>query len=73
MRPRPTFALSRWSDPDDDLFAAWQRDLDAGRIGVPADRRAANDAASAVHTAAVLAWEAVVLGRGRRNWDTGPG
>lgn len=73
MRPRPTFALSRWSDPGDDLFAAWQRDLDAGRIGVPADRCAANDAANAVHTAAVLAWEAVVLGRGRRDCNASPG
>ena len=73
MLPRPTFALSRWSDPGDDLFAAWQRDLDAGRIGVPADQRAANDAANAVHNAAVEAWEAVVLGRGRRDCNAGPG
>ncbi len=58
MRPRPTFALSRdtsVADPENDLYALWQRDLDAGRLGTPVDNSAANEAADA--------WEAVVLGR----------
>ena len=58
---RPSFGLSRWSAPDDDLFAEWQAHVDAGRIGVRRDHAATN--------AAALAWERIVLGgpaHGRR-------
>ena len=52
--PRPSFGLSRWEAPGDDVFAVWQRDLDTGRLGGGRDRSAA--------IAGALAWERVVLG-----------
>jgi hypothetical protein len=55
---RPSFGLSRWQTPGDDIFTEWQGHLDAGRIGVRQDHAAGNAAADA--------WESVVLGRGAR-------
>ena len=52
--PRPSFGLSTWQAPGDDLAADWQRHVDAGRIGMRPDRTATNAAADA--------WARVVLG-----------
>ena len=54
---RPSFGLSDWVSPHEpDAWAAWQAHVDAGRIGVKLDTRAAEAAADE--------WERIVCGRG---------